>query len=289
MPKYYEILGVSKKANQKEIRQAYRRLARKFHPDLNPGDKDAEEKFKGINEAHQVLSSEDKRKKYDLYGDNWKHADQFEAARANPFDRSFRRKRGDDIFDSDLFGGLEDLLGGTGSPFGRGGTTATSTRIEVQATVTLEEAFSGTKRYVTFPSSSGERRVEVTIPPGVDTGSVVQVRVDKTNRVLIKVTVSTHPRFQRKGDDLYVDLELPFADAVLGGEAEMNTLGPKVSLKIPTESQNGQRIRLARQGMPKLGAKATRGDLYVTLRPKMPRNLTDEQRDLMRKFKDLPS
>ena len=288
MPNYYDVLGVSKKAGQKEIRQAYRRLARKFHPDLNPGDKDAEERFKGINEAYEVLSSEDKRKKYDLYGDNWKHAEQFEAARPGPSGRSYRRG-GEDVFDFDLFGGLEDLTGGTGRPYGRGGSTATSTRIEVRATVTLDEAFSGTKRYVTFPSRSGERRVEVTIPPGVDTGSVVQITVDETNRVLIKVTVSPHPRFERKGDDLYVDLELPFADAVLGGEAEVKTLGPRVSLKIPLESQNGQRIRLAGQGMPKLSAPATRGDLYVTLSPKMPRNLTDEQRDLMRKFMDLPS
>ena len=293
MANYYDILGVSKNADEKEIRQAFRSAARKHHPDLNPGDKEAEAKFKRINEAYEVLSDPESRNKYDRYGDQWKHADQIETQFRQGADWPFRHRYGtgsvDDGFEFDQFGGLDDLLGRFGGRGGRRGGTAAKTRIDGPLTVTLEQAFSGTRSHVTFPSRDGERRIEVTIPPGVDTGSVVHVSPDKNSDLYLNITVSPHPRFQREGNDLYTEVEVPLEDALLGGETQMQTLNKRVHLKVPPGSQNGQRIRLAGQGMPKLGAPETKGDLYVTLRPTLPENLTEDEKDLIIRFKELRS
>lgn len=153
--------------------------------------------------------------------------------------------------------------------------------------VSLEEAFSGTKRNVTITRDGKDRRIEVLIPAGVKTGSVVRISLDKENQIFLNVTVEPHPRFERRGDDLYTEVEMPFEDAVLGGEADVDTLNSTVQLKIPPESQNGQRFRLAGQGMPKLNSAKSRGDLYVTLRPKMPKDLSDEEKELLQQLKEL--
>ena len=293
MANYYEIIGVPKNASEKDIRQAFRKLARKYHPDLNPGDTKAEASFKRINEAYEVLSDPDSRKKYDRYGDNWKHADQFEGqvrrGAGAPFEWTFQRGRAGEDVGSDLFGGLEDLFSGFGGASRRRRRTDSGRHLEAQATVTLEEAFTGTKRQLTVSSGGRERRMGVTIPPGVDTGSVVHISIDKGYELFLTVTVTPHPRFQRTGNDLYVEAQVPFDDALLGGEAKIQTLKSKVNLKVPPESQNGQRVRLAGQGMPKLGAPKTRGNLYVILRPTLPNNLTDEEKQLIKSFKELRS
>ena len=292
MASYYETLGVSQKANEGEIRQAFRRQARKYHPDLNPGDSEAEAKFKLINEAYEVLSDSEKRQKYDRYGDKWKHADQFESqyghGSGSPFSWTFGGGRSSDDFEYNMSGGLDDVLG----QFGRSRRQRARTgpkRVETPVTVTLEEAFAGTMRNVTGAIGDRERRIEVTIPPGVDTGSVVRFPLDKDNELLLNVTVSPHPRFRRQGTDLHLEVEVPFEDAVLGCETDLQTLKGKVRLKVPPESQNGQRIRLGGQGMPKLGAPETSGDLYAILRPTLPKNLKKEERDLLIKFKEVRS
>jgi len=252
---YYEILGVSKNADEKEIKQAFRKLARKYHPDLNPGDKKAEDKFKEINEAHEVLGDAENRKNYDKYGDNWKHAEQIEAqsGSGNPFGRTYTTGRGDQEFEFGGFSGIEDLLGGLGGIFGGGGGRTTTLRHrDVAVTVSLEEAFSGAKRLLNLPSRGTSRRIEVTVPPGVETGSRVHVSLDNEADLFLKITVSSNSRFERKGSDLYMDIDVPFEDAILGGEAEVQTMKSKIQLKIPSESQAGQSIRLRGQGMPKL-------------------------------------
>ena len=290
MADYYEALDVSKGADEKEIRQAFRRLARKYHPDLNPGDKRAEDRFKRINEAYEVLSDPDTRKKYDRYGENWRHADQFEARRSTggsgPLSWTPSPGRTTGEFGFDAFGGLDDLLSGFGGRSSRR-RAATPQRLETSVDVTLEEAFSGSKRNVTITSGGKERRIEVSIPPGVDTGSVVRVSLDRDNQIFLNVTVEPHDRFQRKGDDLYTEVEIPFEDALLGGETEVYTLQSRVNLKVAPESQNGQRIRLAGQGMPRLSSPTTRGNLYLTLCPTLPTNMTDEERELVEKLKKL--
>ena len=283
MTNYYDTLGVSKGAKDNEVRQAYRRLARQYHPDLNSGDKDAERRFKEINEAYEVLSDSDKRGRYDRYGDNWKHADQIESQSrgGGPFQWTVRRGGSDDPF-----GGLDDLLGQFGDFGGQRRRRSGVTQAEVAVTITLEEAFRGTKRLVTVTSQGRSRRLEVTIPPGVEDGSVVRISPEKGQRILIKVSLSPHPQINRKGNDLYVEATVPLEDTILGGETEVQTLTGKVSLKVPPESQNGQRIRLAGQGMPKRRSPESRGDLYVELRPTMPKDLTDEERDLVRRLKE---
>ncbi len=293
MADYYKIIGVSRDASDKEIKQAFRRLARQLHPDINPGDKQAEARFKRVNEAHAVLSDPDKRRKYDRYGDNWQQADRIESQRGprdgGTSDFGFERGPYSSDVDYDLFGGLGDLLGGFGTGSRRRGRVANKRRIEGPLEITLEQAFAGTRSYVTFGSGHGERRIEVSIPPGVDTGSVVHVSPDKDSELYLTIEVAPHRRFQRKGDDLYVDINIPVEDAVLGGDAEIATLKGKVKLKVPEGSQNGQRIRLTGQGMPKLGDPDRKGDVYVTLRPTLPKRPTGEERELFEKLRQLRS
>jgi len=289
MADHYNTLGVTKSADEKEIRQAFRRLARKYHPDLNPGDKKAEESFKQINEAYEVLSDSDNRKKYDRYGGNWKHADQFQAHRGGsgytPFTWGGQQRTTSADFGA--FGGLEDLLGGFGGGSARPRRSPARQRLETSVEVSLEEAFSGAERNVTITKDGKERRIEASIPAGVKTGSVVRISLDKENQIFLNVTVEPHLRFERKGNDLYTEIEVPFEDAVLGGEADVYTLNSAVQLKIPPESQNGQRFRLAGQGMPRLNSTESRGNLYVTLRPSMPKDLSEEERELLTQLKQL--
>ncbi len=294
MATYYETLGVSKDASEKDIRQAYRRLARQHHPDLNPNDDEAERQFKKINEAYEVLSDADSRKKYDRYGDMWRQADNIEAQRSHGGPRTYTWTTGgqppggvDADFDlGDILGGfgggLGDLLGGGGLARARG-----RQRANAAVTVSLEEAFAGAKRRVFAPDGGGSRRIEVSIPPGVDNGSVVRISLDSGAELYLNVTVSPHSRFRRKGSDLEVDAPVPLADTVLGGEIDLRTLGGLLRLRIPPESQNGQRIRLAGQGMPRLGEPGKRGDLYAIVRPEMPSNVTDEERELFERLREI--
>ena len=291
MADHYDTLGVSRSADEKEVRQAFRRLARKYHPDLNPGDKKAEASFKQINEAYEVLSDSDSRKKYDRYGDSWRQADQFQAHRGSggvgPFTRSGGQGPAGAGFDFGTSGGLDDLLSGFGGGSARRRGSTGRQRLETAVEVTLEEAFSGTKRNVTITQEGKDRRIEVSIPVGVKTGSVVRISLDKEIQIFLNVTVEPHHRFERRGDDLYTEIEIPFEDAVLGGEADVYTLNSTVQLKIPPESQNGQRFRLAGQGMPKLNSAESRGNLYVTLRPRMPKDLSDEEKELLSRLREL--
>ncbi|MBM3934796.1 MAG: J domain-containing protein [SAR202 cluster bacterium] len=290
---YYAVLGVSRQATEKDSRQAFRKLARKYHPDLNSKDRDAEARFKEINEAYEVLSDPEKRKKYDKYGDQWKHADRIKAQRQSgePFTWT-HTTTGDP---SEGFGdfNLEDLLGGYGDLFrrrgrpGRAAPRPVSSELTVE--VTLEEAFTGTTRVVTLTNDAGTKWIEVTIPAGVKTGSTVRVKPAEGQELLLKIVVTPHERLTRVDDDLYTDVSVPMEDAILGGEAEVQTLKSKVRLKVPPYSQNGQKVRLSGLGMPKLGEPGTKGDLYVIVRPVMPRSLSPEELDTVRRLKELRS
>ena len=283
---YYSELGVPRDADEKQIKQAYRRLARRHHPDLNPDDKGAEDRFKQVNEAYEVLSDPDSRKKYDRYGESWRDVDRMGNAAGgyeSPFTWAGRTRRGAGGFGGP-FADLGDLLGD--SPFGPRGRSAPA-RLETSVTVSLEEAMAGTTRTVTITTRDGERRLEVTIPPGVKAGSVVRVNPGQGHEVHLNIEVTPHVRFSRDGDNLHTEVEVPLEDAVLGGEVKVRTLRRRLSLKIPPESQNGQKIRLKGQGMPRLGSPESVGDLLVTVRPTMPRNLSDEEQELFRRLKEL--
>ena len=279
---YYDTLGLSKDADEKAVRQAFRRMARKYHPDLNPGDEDAERRFKEINEAYEVLSDPEKRGKYDRFGDNWKHADQMGAGfgSGRPFEWTVTRGGGESPF-----GNADDLLDQLG--FFGGRRRRGSARVETTVEVSLEEAFHGAKRLVTYTAQGRSRRLEVSIPPGVDNGSTVRISPDPGQQILIKIALTPHTRFERKGNDLYLELPIPVEDAILGAEVDIPTLTGRVRLTVPAESQNGQRVRLAGQGMPHRRSPDTRGDLYVVLRPTTPKDLTNEEMELVQRLREL--
>jgi molecular chaperone DnaJ len=312
---YYDVLGVPKAASEKEIRHAYRKLARKYHPDVNPGDKQSEARFKEINGAHEVLSDPAKRRKYDKYGDQWEHADQIEemqrqAGGANRYgDGGGVRFEVSDLGD---LGDLGSIFGGIFGGRGRQRGPRRGSNVEQPVEITLEEAFHGTKRTLQLMSQepcatcggSGEvagaichvcqgrgvaakpRRLEVTVPAGVDSGSRVRIAGEgqdgfggaaKGDLFLI-VKVRPHSSFERKGVDIHVDVDVPVTTAVLGGEIEVPTMTGSVMLKVPELSQNNKVFRLTGLGMPRLKAKG-RGDVLAKLRVKLPETLSENQRE----------
>jgi molecular chaperone DnaJ len=312
---YYSILGVDKKASAKEIKQAYRKLARKHHPDVNAGDKSAEARFKEINRAYEVLSDAEKRKKYDKFGENWEHAEQF--TRAGGQQPRWDYGPGGTTFEFGDIGG-----GGFGSIFDtilgdvtgrRGRRPARGQDLEYAVEVTLEEAYRGTTRVLQTeteercsscrgegcPKCGGSgkttrpQRLEVTVPAGVKDGSRVRVagkggpgyRGGPPGDVYLRVSVRPDKRFQRTGDDLYVDVPVPLADVVLGAEVEVPTLaGKKLALKVPAESQNGKVFRLGGQGMPHLGGTG-KGDLFAKVNVVLPSRLSKRERELFEELK----
>lgn len=290
MPNYYDLLGLKRSASEKDIRQAYRKLTREYHPDVNQGDKASEAKFKQINEAYSVLSDSKKRRLYDRYGENW-------AQRGNMEDAVGRQGgtfRWSDLQDDNFFFDFGDP---GGSPFERlftnRGQRQTQSQRAVPPTeqpveVTLEEAFNGTTRVLELLYG---RRLEVKIPPGVDNGSRVTVAAGEGQRGTIHLVITVKPdeKFQRKGKDLYTEVEVPLDDAILGGETTVTTLTGTVALTIPPETQNGQRFRLAGQGMPSLNKSGNqtgqRGNLYATAKVKLPTDLTPEQIEMFRQLR----
>ena len=287
---YYQSLGLPKDANDKQIKQAFRRLARQHHPDVNSSGKGSDDKFKEINEAYEVLSDPEKRRLYDQFGDQWKAA---ELAKKRGFDPAAAaqggrgRVRVDDPFGFGRQGSgqggfevnIEDLLGSFGDAFGRGGRRTRAPQIqrfEVPVEVTLDEAFTGASRLLEVPGTG--KRVEARIPPGVDTGSRVHLPLDPTVDVNLVVQVQPHARFRRAGSDLHVTTRVPVEDLVLGGEALVPTLKGTVALRIPPGTQAGQVFRLGGQGMPHLNTPATRGDLYATIEALLPQQLSDDDR-----------
>lgn len=301
---YYEILGVKRSATDKEIKQAYRRLAREYHPDINPGDKTAEARFKEINQAYEVLSDPEKRRKYDQFGDKWQFADQFAQAGAQgahgPYVWEFQQggPSPSDFGDMGTAGGFEDILSNLFA--GRGRRTATRPRkgqdIEHPVEITLEEAYRGTTRGLEVRDSQGHhKQLEVKIPPGVDQGSRVRVAGKggegyaggPSGDLYLVISTKPHPTFERKGTDLHTEIPVPLVVAVLGGEVEVPTLkGKKIALKVPPETQNGQIFRLAGQGMPKLGD-TSYGDLYAKVKVVLPSGLTPKEKELFEQLRGL--
>ena len=288
MANYYDTLGVPKGASEKDIRSAFRRLAREHHPDVNDNNPASEEKFKEINEAYTVLSDSDSRRKYDRYGDDWKRAVDFEhSGRGGGF--NFTNMGHGGIRGGPRGINLEDLFGGMGSI---GFETGRHPPAEYPVSVTLEEAFNGATRRLQMQDG---RRLEVQIPAGVDNGSKVHISANSGpgNDFYLVVSVKEHPRFRRQGKDLYVEVEAPLDDAVLGGELTVPTLTGRLALTVPKGTQNGRRFRLAGQGMPALISQTNnvrndvdhRGDLIATLKVKLPVELTADEVDLFQRLR----
>ena len=289
----YTVLGVARDASQKDIKQAFRKLAREHHPDVNQGDAASERKFKQVNEAYEVLSDEKNRKAYDKYGRDWKRAEDFEKAgaggRGGPgawrWASGGGRRAGFDGFD-----GLNDVFG---SMFGGGRPARMRGRdLDHRVDVSLEEAFHGSQRTLTLRDQQGRpRRIEVKIPKGVKTDSRVRVAGEghpgmgggTSGDLYLVVNVLPHARFERRGDNLHTDIPVALTDAVLGTEVEVPTLSGNVALKIPPETQNGKSFRLRSKGMPHLKGDGT-GDIFAKVVVQLPTNLSEREREL---FQDL--
>lgn len=277
---YYKVLGVSRNASQKDIKQAYRKLARKYHPDINPGDEAAQEKFKQINEAYEVLSDPEKRRKYNTLGSNWQRGGGFNWGGGAP--------TGDfsDIFES-IFSGLGGANPRT-RPYQTGAQPGQD--IESPVDVTLREAFTGSKRIVTVEGT----RLEVTIPVGVKTGSKIRMS-GKGGRgrlggargdLYLVVNVLDDPQFKCDGNDLTVDVPIDLYTAVLGGEARVPTLDEKeLIVRVPAGTSSGTKIRLRGQGMPTLRGKSM-GDLFARIEIEVPTNLSSKQREQFERLRD---
>jgi curved DNA-binding protein len=292
IPDYYKILGIDRSASSKDIKAAYRKLARKHHPDLHPNDKDAKKNFQQINEANEVLSDPEKRKKYDQYGNDWKHADEFENAkqyRQQQDDRGGARypggQAGGDF--SDFF---ESLFGGQS---GGGRSRQVKYRGEdynAELHLDLIEAYKTHKQTLTVDG----KNIRITIPAGIENGQTIKipghggpgVNGGPNGDLYITFSVANHPHIKRLGDNLYTTVDLDLYTAVLGGEITIDTLNGKVKLKVAPETQNGTKVKLKGKGFP-VYKKEGFGDLYITYTLKIPTKLTDKQKALFTELSGL--
>jgi curved DNA-binding protein len=301
---YYKILGVGKTATQDEIKKAYRKLANKYHPDKTKGDKAAEEKFKNINEANGILSDPAKRKKYDQFGEDWKH---YEEAGQQPggFDWSkYTGGRGEQehtmsqeefsaMFGEEGLGNIFETIFGQQSRR-RGGRKSRASKgedIEAETTLTLEEAYQGTERLLKIH----EQTIKITMKPGIADGQVLRV-AGKGGRgsnggpngdLYITIRIAPHAEFQRRGNDLYSDRPVDLYTAVLGGKARIKTVKNTVNVDIPKETPNGKVLRLLGLGMPVYGTKNEFGNMYVTVVIQLPDHLSEQEIELFRKLSSL--
>lgn len=304
---YYKVLGVPKKAEEKEIRTAYRKLARQFHPDVNPGDPEAENRFKEVTEAYEVLGDPEKRKKYDQLGSAWRSHQRSPSAGGFDWSQWSQRPAGGSSYTYTTAEELEEILGGRGAgfssffetlfgtagarPAARPSRARKGQSVEYPVSISLAEAYHGTTRVL----SKEGRRLEVTIPPGVRSGSKVRLAGEgapgpgggPSGDLYFVIDVAPDSRFERRGDDLALTLEVPLLTAVLGGEVAVEALGGTVQLRIPPETPNGRRFRLAGKGMPKLKHPDQHGDLIVTLTIVLPTRLSDEERGLYERLRAL--
>ena len=285
---YYKILGVDKKATPGEIKSAYRKMARKLHPDLNPNDKDAKRKFQEVNEANEVLSDPEKRKKYDQYGENWKHADEFKNAnqyQEQASDPASRGKRYQGVNDEGEFSDFfESLFGGFG---GSGRTRQVKFRGEdynAELHLELAEAYETHQRTLNV----NNKKIRITIPAGIENGQTIKIaghggvgmNGGPNGDLYITFQITNNPDFRRLGNDLYTTADLDLYTAVLGGEITIDTLNGKVKLKVKPETQNGSKIKLKGKGFPVYKSKGQSGDLFVTYNVKIPTNLSERQKEL---------
>lgn len=299
---YYKILGVERSASEQEIKKSYRKLAMKYHPDKNPGDKQAEDKFKDINEAYQVLSDAQKRSRYDQLGDSYFRYQQNGGApngfNWDQWNTAGRQSAGatrvnvDDLGSmfgggfSDFFRTIFGEMGGDINQVRRGpGRTASPQAVQQPVSISFMEAYNGTTRTVQI----GSRRLEVKIPRGAKSGTRIRVpggvaSPEMSSDLYLVIDVLTDNRFERKDNDLYTDTTIDLYTAVLGGQVAVVTPAGNVTLTIPAGTQPGQTFRLAGRGMPHLKDPAKTGDLFARTRVIIPRTLTDNERDLFRKL-----
>ncbi len=302
---YYKILGVEKNATAEEIKKVYRQLAKKYHPDKNPGNKAAEEKFKGITEANEVLSDPEKRKKYDTLGANWKQYENAGAAQGKGryYSNTAQNSYGNPGNYENIFGdssGFSDFFesffgGGFSSAKGRTSTFKQPRKgrdYESVLSVSIEEAYNGTEREISVDG----KKLRVKITPGVDEGKKLRLpkqgaeglNCGERGDLYLIIKIDKHETFDRKADDLYLTLVIDLYTAVLGGKKEIKTIdGKNISITIPKETDNGKILRLKALGMPRYDAPKIRGDLFITIAVKLPKNLSSKEEKLFKELSEL--
>lgn len=291
---YYSILGIDKNASSDDVKKAYRKLARKYHPDLNPNDAAANKKFQQINEANEVLSDPEKRKKYDQYGKDWAHADQFEQARRaqqqqQPFGGA-QQFSSEDFGEGDFSDFFESLFGRQSR---RGGREAKyrGQDYETALQVNLTDAYTTHKQTFTVNG----KNIRITIPAGIEDGQKIRLKGHggeglnggPAGDLYITFSIVNNTPFKRLGNDLYLTLDIDLYTALLGGEVTIDTLSGKVKIRIKPETQNGTKIRLKEKGFPVYKEESRFGDLYITVHVKLPTNLTEQQKELFKQLSQM--
>jgi len=289
---YYQILGINKSATEKEIKSAYRKLARKYHPDLNPNDSEAKKKFQQINEANEVLSDPEKRKKYDQYGKDWKHSEEFEKARQQQQRQRTYQNQGEEVFGGGGFGEgdfsdfFESMFGGAERT---GRTRSSQVKFRGQdynadLHLSLRDAFNTHKQTL----SVNGKNIRITIPAGIEDDQTIKIaghggpgiNGGPNGDLYITFHIDPDPKFKREGIDLYSTADIDIYTALLGGEITIETLSGSVKVKVKPETQNGTKIRLKGKGFPVYKKESQFGDLYVTLSVKLPVGLTEKEKEL---------
>lgn len=296
---YYNILGIDKSATEADIKKAYRKHARKYHPDVNPDDKQAEHKFKEVNEANEVLSDPEKRKKYDKYGKDWKHADQFEQAGASGGRQQRGQRSSGAGFSGGNYGGadysdfFESMFGGSGGGFRQGGhsTKFKGQDFHAELQLNIHDAYQTHKQVLTV---NGEN-IRLTIAAGISDGQTIKIKGKgapginggPNGDLYIKFAIINNTKFQREGDNLYSTIELDLYTAMLGGEIVAETFDGKVKLKVAPETQTGTKVRLKGKGFPVYKKEGKFGDLIFTYSIQNPTNLTAEEKKLFEELQKL--
>lgn len=297
---YYKVLGISKSASQADIKKAYRKLARKYHPDVNPNDSEAEAKFKQLSEAYEVLNDPEKRKKYDEYGENWEHAGAYEQARQQQQQQGGRRSYTYSNQGGQSFGGgdfsdfFESMFGGAGGgSAGFGGRERSFRGADYQAQLSLQltDILKSHKRTIDL----GERKIRITIPAGVQDGQTIRIpgygapgpNNGPKGDLYITFNIQNNTQFKRDDTDLHATVDLPLYTAILGGEQIIDTLTGKVKLTIKPETQNGTQVRLKGKGLPKYKSETKHGDLFITYQITMPTKLTKKEKELFQELQKL--
>ncbi len=290
---YYQVLGLEKKASAADIKNAYRNLARKYHPDLNPNVADAKKNFQQINEANEVLSDPEKRKKYNKYGKDWQHAGQFENAKQQQAQSS--DFRGQEYAQTQPGSDFSDFFE---SMFGRSANTGKNRQIKfrgedynAQLQMDLTDAYQSHKQTLTV----NEKNIRITIPAGIENGQTIKIsghgglgiNGGPNGDLYITFSIANHQGIKRLGNDLHINVDVGLYIAVLGGEIIIDTLGGKVKLKVKPEMQNGSRVKLKGKGFPVYKSVGQHGDLYITYRVTIPTNLNERQKSLFTELSKL--
>ena len=283
---YYGILSISKNATDKDVKKAYRKLARKYHPDLNPNDKEAEKRFKEINEANEVLSNPENRKKYDQYGEHWQNAEAYENAKQQQEYQKRYQGASHNYTDQDF----SDIFG---SMFGGGSSRQQSAKFKghdfnAELQLKLIDVYTSHKRTLTV----NNKNIRITIPAGLENGQIIKIKGHGGKGVnggpngdlLIQFSIINNSKFKRDGNHLYTDVDLDLYKALLGGELTIDTFTGKVKLIIKPETQNSSKVKLKGKGFPKYKKEGQFGDLFITYNVKIPTNLSTKEKELIREL-----